>query len=232
VEIRGVNGDFGKYPVTVKFMRGVFKLRKPSPRYKTTWDVNLVLNQLRQLDNGSISLKQLSLKTVMLLALSTCQRTQTLAALKLSNAKFHQTKVVFTFDIPLKTSRPGYETIVEIYTFHQDVRVCPLSCIKEYMARTKIMRGQVDQLFVSFQKPHAKVWSQTLGRWLMISLKTAGVDRLYSAHSVRGASTSKAASRIDSNIILSVAGWTKAQTFAKFYKKPIKSASAFSGLMK
>lgn len=224
--IQGVNCDFGKHPVTVKFMRGVFKLRKPIPRYKSTWDVNIVLDQLRKLDNKAISLKQLSFKTVMLLALCTSQRTQTLAELKLSNARIHQTKIVFLFDVALKTSRPGCDTKFEIFAFDEDSSICPFTCVNEYIDRTSLLRGQADHLFISFQKPHGKVTSQTIGRWLSTVLKSAGIHELYSAHSVRGASASKAASRTDINLVLKVAGWARAQTFARFYQRSIETNDA------
>lgn len=34
-----VDGDFGKHPVTVRFMKGIFQLKKLSTRYNNTWDV-------------------------------------------------------------------------------------------------------------------------------------------------------------------------------------------------
>lgn len=54
-------------------------------------------------------------------------------------------------------------------------------------------------------------------------MKAAGIDlNLFSAHSTRSASTSKAAaSNIPLGLILKTAGWTNEQTFAKFYKKQI-----------
>lgn len=220
VVLNNVDGDFGKLPVTIRFMKGVFKLRKPTTRYKSTWDVNLVLNVIKDWDIKSISLKELSFKTVMLLALSTGQRTQTLAEMKLSNAKMLENKIVFVFDVHLKTSRPGNTTIVEVCRF-ANPSLCPFSSVNEYIARSSGLRGNTDHLFLSYQKPHGKVSSQTIARWLSTCLRTAGVNDMFTAHSVRGASSSKAATRVDINCVLKVCGWSNAQTFAKFYNRAI-----------
>ena len=68
----------GQAPLIKKFMKGVFNLRPQLPRYSTTWDVNIVLEFLKKwAPAGSLSLKQLSLKTDLLLLLLSSQRGQT-----------------------------------------------------------------------------------------------------------------------------------------------------------
>ena len=59
-------------------------------------------------------------------------------------------------------------------------------------------------------------------------LHKAGVDtRLFSAHSTRSASVSAAkVVNISAKTILETAGWANAQTFAKFFDKPIIVASS------
>ena len=53
------------------------------------------------------------------------------------------------------------------------------------------------------------------------------VENTFSAHSVRAASTSKAnANLVPVDNILKVAGWSNAETFARFYKKPIETAKS------
>ena len=100
-----IEADFGKHAVTTKFMKGIFKLNPPKPKNVVTWDVKLVLDVLRKKTNSNISLKDLTLKCLMLLALSTGQRAQTLAALDLNNltARNDSKNMVFTFDKILKT---------------------------------------------------------------------------------------------------------------------------------
>ena len=50
-------------------------------------------------------------------------------------------------------------------------------------------------------------------------LGQAGIDtELFSTHSTRCASTSKAITSVSSDVILVTAGWTEESTFRKFYK--------------
>ena len=56
-------------------MKGVFSLRHPEPKYFVMWDVRQVLNFLKTWEPAeSLSLKQLTLKLVMLAALITAAR--------------------------------------------------------------------------------------------------------------------------------------------------------------
>ena len=65
----------GKHPVMAKFMKGVFSLRPPEPKYFVTWDVRQVLDFLKTWSPAeSLSLKQLTLKLAMLAALITAAR--------------------------------------------------------------------------------------------------------------------------------------------------------------
>ena len=49
------------------------------------------------------------------------------------------------------------------------------------------------QLFLSYQEPHGSVSSDTIARWIKCILKGAGINTsLFTAHSIRSASSSKA----------------------------------------
>ena len=64
------------------FMRGAFNKKTPTPKYKFIWDVAVVLEYLESKGpNESMSLREITLKLVMLLALTSGQRVQTLAIL-------------------------------------------------------------------------------------------------------------------------------------------------------
>ena len=59
-------------------MKGVYNLRPPVPRYIDTWDVEALLRVLRSLSPVSkLSLRNLTLKTVTLVALVLAARSQT-----------------------------------------------------------------------------------------------------------------------------------------------------------
>ena len=222
------HNDFGKHPLTLKFMKGVYKLRPPKSKYRSTWDVKLVLDYLRKLKNDTACLKALSFKCAMLLALATGQRVQTLTALELSQIVEQPEKITFCVNKILKTSKPGVSHQVEVFAFHADKAICPLICLRKYIERTHNIRGATNQLFISFQKPNGAVTSQTISRWLTTTLHNAGVNCLFTAHSTRGAASSKAALIIDINAVLKQVGWRSERTFARHYQKTITKNDIFS----
>lgn len=64
--------DIGNNPLIKRFMRGIFQLKPALPRYNVTWNVNKVLEFLKDLPtDGSITLRLLSMKLAVLLALTT-----------------------------------------------------------------------------------------------------------------------------------------------------------------
>ena len=80
----------GGHPKVVWFMKGVYELRTPMPRYQHTWDVQIVLNHFKTLEqNEDLSLKDLTKKIYALLLLVTAQRVQTLHRIKLSCVHVH-----------------------------------------------------------------------------------------------------------------------------------------------
>ncbi|CAB4013988.1 Hypothetical predicted protein [Paramuricea clavata] len=70
--------SFGTHPLVSRFLKGVFTERPSLPRYQDIWDMNIVLNHLKQSKIAKeLSLKDLTLKLVMLMALLSGQRCQT-----------------------------------------------------------------------------------------------------------------------------------------------------------
>ncbi|XP_066015488.1 uncharacterized protein [Pocillopora verrucosa] len=70
------NYTFGEHPDVKRFMKGVYQNRPPMPRYNKTWDVNVVLQNLRGMGKATeLSINELTLKLVMLIVLTTaCSR--------------------------------------------------------------------------------------------------------------------------------------------------------------
>lgn len=220
--------DFGKHPLTVQFMKGIFKLRPALPKHQQTWDVGIVLNYLRTVDNNLSTLKQLTYKCATLIALSSGHRVQSLGALDINLCNNEGEDIVCQFTKVLKTTRPGHHTILKLCRFNIDNAVCPVLCLKSYIGRTKDIRHSITQLFISFQKPHNGVTSQSISRWICDCIHSAGIPSTFTAHSTRAASSSKAASRTDIDTVLKAAGWSSANTFARFYKKPIITSDTFT----
>ena len=68
------NTTFGSHPLLPRLLQGVFELRPPLPIYPSIWDIFVVPNMLESWQIHNISLKHLSLKLTMLLALTSSQR--------------------------------------------------------------------------------------------------------------------------------------------------------------
>ena len=212
--------QFGKHPIVTRFMRGIFRLRTPKPKYKNIWDVKPVLIYLESLDESSIKL--LSYKCVMLLALTTGQRVQTLAALDLRFMTKSENKIVFSIEKILKTSKPGTTHMVEVHRYTGNrTAICPFLCLCKYIEKTSAIRT-TGALFLSYLKPHRQVVSQSISRWLCETLKKAGIPTNFGSHSVRHASASKAADmNVSVDQILQTVGWSSEKTFASFYRREI-----------
>ncbi|XP_018404624.1 PREDICTED: uncharacterized protein LOC108781208 [Cyphomyrmex costatus] len=144
-----------------------------------------------------LSLELVSRKLVTLLALTTAQRLQTLAAIRLSNIVFADSLVI---KIParLKTSKIGRpQPLLVFKPFLDKPELCIYSLTGSYIERTKELRPEdANSLFIAVRSPYNSVSAQTLGRWIKMELRAAGVNTaIFSAHSTRHASTSFAAGK-------------------------------------
>ena len=125
-------------------------------------------------------------------------------------------------------------TWIEIARYDSDTTICPLSCLQEYINRTQQFRGVETKLFISYVKPYKAVSRDTISRWTKATLKLCGIDTsVFSVHSTRATSTPKACAKdISLHEIMDKAGWSSAQTFYKYYYKPvIQEASIASALL-
>ena len=65
----------GQHPLVKQLLRGAYNSRPPQPHYIHTWDVDIVLGHIKGLDeNKNLSLKTLSCKLVVLMALTSANR--------------------------------------------------------------------------------------------------------------------------------------------------------------
>lgn len=217
----------GSNATIIRFLKGVYNLRPSEPRYSETWDVSKVFNFLRKLSPVKyISLKDLTLKLVMLIVLSTACRTQSLFLLCLDNLVKGKDSYTLFYSGLLKQNRPGFNVhFVELFAYPPDRRLCVFTVLKEYLMRTAQARSNSQKLFISYVKPFKAVSRETISRWIKTVMSKSGINlKSYSSHSARSAVVSKAFHNlIPVECILRRAGWTSEKTFAKFYKKPIES---------
>ena len=216
---------FGTAPIVTRFMKDVFELRQPKPKYTKIWDVSIVLKHLSTLyPYDTLSLKALTQKTLLLLLLVTSQRGQSIHYLDLKHMTVENDKYSFEILDHIKTNNPRRPTTrIEITKYVPDTTLCPLACLKTYINRTKVLRNDETRLFVSYVRPHKAVSRDTISRWTKDTLKLCGIDTtIFTAHSTRSASTSKADEKdVPVHEIMAKAGWTSAETFRKYYNKPV-----------
>ena len=169
---------FGQHSNVKILLKGVFETKSALPRYTRVWDVESVLTYLKNLGaNTELTLKLLTLKLVMLLALLSGQRCQTLHCLNIKDMILGDSKCVFLLTSVLKTSAPNrHLTHIEFLAYPQDPRLCVINCLKTYLTRTKPHRGGTLPLFLSFQKPFKPVSRDTIARWLKSVLDMAGIN--------------------------------------------------------
>ena len=181
-----------------------YKPKRPAlPKYKEVWDVNTVLEHLKTLHPAeTLSLKLLSLKLVMLMAILSGQHCQTIHALTTRDMTVSKSKVMFIVNDLLKSTEPSREcTSLEFLSFDEDPQICVVRYLSEYLSRTK----------------------DTVSRWLKHELKLTGIDTsTFGAHSTRAASTSAAkAQKLSITTIMDSARWSSENTFMKYYNKTI-----------
>ena len=91
--------NFGSHPLKVRFMKGVFDKRTPHPKYNKIWDVSLVPNYLTTLDPiEKLTLKDLTLKLLMLLLQVTGQRGQSIHLLNIVTMHLSDTSLCLQSD--------------------------------------------------------------------------------------------------------------------------------------
>ena len=229
------NIAIGTHPLISRFMKGVFKGSPPTSRYQSTWDVKPVLTYLSSLHPvEKLELKTLTLKLIMLIALVSGQRGQTLHILDIAYMKEAPDVVEFLLSEHIKQSRPGYKApSVILKAYPADSSLCVVTCLKEYLKRTKPLRGSETKLFISFVKPYKHISRETISRWIRSVMETAGVDtQVFKPHSTRSAATSKAkAACVSVHDILQTAGWSPSRCFDLFYNKPVESSNFASAIL-
>ena len=124
----------GQHPLVIRLMKGIANERPPKPRYTTTWDVAKVTTYLSALgENKTLSLKLLTKKLLMLLALVSPERASVLWELNIRYLKKQPDGVVFTLIKPRKSGDPMSRAKATSPRFLQDTTLCPCDCLETYL---------------------------------------------------------------------------------------------------
>ena len=223
----------GQHPLVCRLLTGVFNSNPPQPRYTSTWDVNVVIEYLKTLpSNPTLPLKLLTMKTVMLFALTKSSRSSDLCLLSVEHYQLTPEGICFFPTGLTKQSRAGRITNeIFFHRFPEDESICPVSTAMHYIRRTESLRlteskHKQSKMFISWIKPHHSVTSASIARWLKTVLEQAGINTsIFKAHSTRGASVSAAKNMgVTTKEILDTANWSTESVFQKYYYKPIRNS--------
>lgn len=217
-----------------RLLKGAYKLRPATPKYTITWDPQVVLDFIASwVPNKDLSLEKITKKLVILLALTTAHRVQTLSLIKTDNIKISPSGVQIGIVDIIKTSGAGREQPVLCLPYYvENKAICPATTLQDYLLATQEIRpASTKSLLLTFKRPHKPATSQTISRWIKQVLSASGVDvATFSAHSTRHAATSTAhAAGVSLDTIRRTAGWTeRSRAFAQFYNRQIVTDSSFA----
>ena len=193
----------GKQFLVCHYLKGAFNKIKPVPKYDNIWSVDIVLDYLSLfLPVDEIDLKELTLKLVMLIALTTGQRSQTLPFVDISEQSLQRNETYLNFALTEHLNQDKRGKVfanVCLYRYHVKVH-CVYETLNYYITTTVKLKNST-KLLVSFIKPHGAVTSSAIGRWIKIVLGQAGIDtRRFSGYTTRCASTGKALLSVSTDV--------------------------------
>ncbi len=242
----------GRHRLVSAFMRGARRLRPVRPTAVPSWDLSVVLEGLvtapfEPLESASDRI--LTLKVVLLLALTSLKRVGDLQAFSVSETcmDFAPGLVKVTLQ-----PRPGYiskvlstsfrSQVVTLHSFHpppfassEDERLhmlCPVRALKLYVDRSKVWRKS-PQLLICFGAGRRGLATskQRISHWVRDAISLAYEARelpsplSLRAHSTRGVASSQALFRgVPLEDICVAAGWSSPHTFVRFYNLDVDTA--------
>ena len=155
--------SFGKFTVGSHhlintFLRGVFNRRPALPRNNVTWDAYMVLNFMKTWALAKrLSLRQLTLKVMVLVLLLSGQRGQTIWLLDTRNITLSKNEVRRRIDDLIKTSNPKNHVEELVFAAYRSYRrLCVVTNVKAYLNRPALLRGKETGFLISFKKPRKK----------------------------------------------------------------------------
>ena len=148
----------------------IYNSHPPKPRYCFVWDVNTVISHIDAMpSNEYLSLKELSGKLAMLMALCNADRSSDLTALDLKFRQYSSEGVTFTIPGLTKTRRSGQPIRSTYPSFPHNTKICPVTTLQHYEERSASFRPtdvQVSPMFLSYYKSFKPIGSATVARWL------------------------------------------------------------------
>ena len=219
-------------PRVTRLFASFYRLRPTFPRYVVAWDVGIILRFLADWHPpSSLSLRQMTLKTVALVALTASDRAQTIHALRCDMIESTVNGLEIVVFDRLKTSRRGHPPRVVTCVSWDAPELDVSLYVHKYLDKVLHFRiravnnGQEKpvQLFLS-HKTGLPVAKSTISRWIKEVMSLGGIDTSrFKPGSTRSASVSAAARRGASlTQILGAGDWTNLGTYQRFYSRTVE----------
>ena len=180
-----------KVPELISMLKA-FKLEDQKKKFRPpAWDLNVVLKHLRGAPYeplSSASLEDLTRKTLFLVALATAARVSEIHALDVTRIKFENVRngavhIGLLWDFIAKNQLPGQPdrlfTIPPLSQIvgaadEEDLLLCPVRALRQYIDRTRPIRGSRKRLFIPFSRSvKGEVNRNTVALWLRQAILAA-----------------------------------------------------------
>ena len=220
-----------------------FRIERPSiPNRAPPWDLTLVLTYLRSSDFeplSSVSLRQLTVKTLFLVSLATARRVSEIQALS-KEVSFSGNDAYLTFlpEFRAKTESeanplPRFFPLRALNDFvgndPDELLLCPVRALKIYLERTAPLLPSPRSLFRSPRNPSRQISKNAVSFFLREVISKSynsspdpGPSVRIGAHSIRGMATSTAfLKNFSISSILEAATWKSHSVFTTFYLRDV-----------
>lgn len=233
------NQPVGQHPSICRLIKGIFNSRPPVTKLLPEWDLHIVLRMLEKSPFEpieTIDLKELTFKTVFLIAVTTFRRCSDLQALRTEETamRVQQKGITFIRQGLAKQDRENhFGSKIFVPAFSENICIDPRRTLLQYLKKTESFRktlskDQKGKLFLSLTEAHKPVTSQTISKWIVQTIKQAynndtdSDNHKITAHSTRAIGPSWALFKGASlSTILESADWKLQSTFCKYYYREL-----------
>ena len=168
-------------PLIKRFMKGVFHLRPPKPKYSSIWDPDILLRYWQKLEvNSQLNLLELSKKVTTLLG------SEYFANCNIWCQSNHCVKwhVYFYSSELLKHDQQGRARDKFIYKKFENSKLCAMAATKEYLKWRAEHNVAHRKFLFTTASPYSSPHKGTIARWVKNTLSQVGVNtNIFSSHS-------------------------------------------------
>ena len=169
------NVSFGNIPIVKRYMKGIFENNPTLPKFQFTWNVSLLFNYFRNMqDIHALDIQKLTQKLVMLMTLISGEQ-RTIHSIRVSDIKILDNKVVIPIMSLIKQTKPTKDMAPLCFQiYNKEPKLCVVTHLTEYLKRTKSYRD-TDKLFLTYIKAYRAASKDTISRWCKSIIKESGI---------------------------------------------------------